>query len=97
MDNFTLAFNAGGGNIWPTEEAEALATSIREFEMVTCGVWWFAGHRTTDHSKRDVRQRVALTKEIGRTQTDRRKEARVVLDLLPRGFFVGRLSANGFG
>lgn len=32
MDKFTLAYNAGRGNIWPKKEAEALAKAIRELE-----------------------------------------------------------------
>ncbi len=35
MDKFTLAYNAGRGNVWPKKEAEALAKAIREFESTT--------------------------------------------------------------
>lgn len=35
VDAFTLAYNAGGGNIWPKKESEALAKAIRELESTS--------------------------------------------------------------
>ncbi|MBN9661646.1 MAG: hypothetical protein J0H49_25850 [Acidobacteria bacterium] len=60
MDSFTLAYNAGRGNIWPKKEAEALAKAIREFESTNS--WRPLSQCAGDRGSRCPVQRSTSTK-----------------------------------
>ena len=47
MDKFTLAYNAGRGNVWPKREAEALAKAIRALESTVA--WRQPSRSASDH------------------------------------------------
>jgi hypothetical protein len=55
MDKFTLAYNAGRGNIWPRKEAEALAKAIREFEGLNS--WRPLAHTSNDCRSKESAQK----------------------------------------
>ncbi len=72
MDKFTLAYNAGRGNVWPKKEAEALAKAIQEFENTNS--WRPLSQCAGDRGSRCLVQRSTSTRnqvssESGRGST----------------------------